>query len=168
MAARVEFEDDNGRVVRYVRHANGGGLVSPEARVHEGAMVASTAYVEAGAQVGDRSRIGAGSWLDLDVIVAEDVVVTGNVHLGPSSCVPHGFDNESRTHRHPSRPGPDLLCGGGSALHPVLGVPLARTLDQAAMRTAMRKGQAVCGWIGRPGPVATSRHSHSSTVSLPS
>jgi len=133
-----------------------------------GAMVASTAYVEAGAQVGDRSRIGAGSWLDLDVIVAEDVVVTGNVHLGPSSCVPHGFDNESRTHRHPSRPGPDLLCGGGSALHPVLGVPLARTLDQAAMRTAMRKGQAVCGWIGRPGPVATSRHSHSSTVSLPS
>src|ERR1035437_899394 len=77
MAARVEFEDDNGRVVRYVRHANGGGLVSP------GARVASTAYVEAGAQVGDRSRIGAGSWLDLDVIVGEDVVVAGNVHLGP-------------------------------------------------------------------------------------
>jgi hypothetical protein len=44
MAARVEFEDDNGQVVRYVRHANGGGLVSPRARVHEGAMVASTAY----------------------------------------------------------------------------------------------------------------------------
>src|SRR5665811_556193 len=83
MAASVEFEDDNGRVVRYVRHANGGGLVSSRARVHEGAMVASTAYVEAGAQVGDRSRIGAGSWLDLDVIVGEDVVVAGNVHLGP-------------------------------------------------------------------------------------
>ena len=42
MAASVEFEDDNGQVVRYVRHANGGGLVSPRARVHEGAMVAST------------------------------------------------------------------------------------------------------------------------------
>jgi hypothetical protein len=52
MAASVEFEDDNGQVVRYVRHANGGGLVSPGARVHEAAMVASTAYVEAGAQVG--------------------------------------------------------------------------------------------------------------------
>ena len=57
MAASVEFEDDNGQVVRYVRHANGGGLVSPRARVHEAAMVASTAYVEAGAQMGDRSRI---------------------------------------------------------------------------------------------------------------
>jgi len=82
MAATVEFEDDNGEVVRYVRHANGGGLVSPRARVHEAAMVASTAYVEAGVQVGDRSRIGAGSWLDHDVIVGKDVVVAGNVHLG--------------------------------------------------------------------------------------
>src|SRR5665647_2899802 len=79
MAASVEFEDDNGRVVRYVRHANGGGLVSPLARVHEAAMVASTAYVEAGAQVGDRSRIGAGSWLDRGV----DRVVP--VPAGPGS-----------------------------------------------------------------------------------
>src|SRR5665647_2608027 len=53
----------------------------PRPRVHEAAMVASTAYVEAGAQVGDHSRIGAGSWLDHDVIVGEDVVVAGNVHL---------------------------------------------------------------------------------------
>src|SRR5665647_651995 len=68
MAASVEFEDDNGRVVRYVRHANGGGLVSPLARVHEAAMVASTAYVEAGAQVGgplsDRRGELAGSRRD--------------------------------------------------------------------------------------------------------
>jgi len=83
MAAKVEFEDDNGQVVRYVRHRNGGGLVSPRARVHEAAAVAATAYVEAGAQVGNRSRIGAGSWLDHDVVVGEDVVVAGNVHLGP-------------------------------------------------------------------------------------
>ena len=82
MAASVEFEDDNRQVVRYVRHANGGGLVSPRAWVHEAAMVASTAYVETGARVGDRSRIGAGSWLDHDVIVGEDVVVAANVHLG--------------------------------------------------------------------------------------
>jgi len=90
MAASVEFEDDNGQVVRYVRHANGGGLVSPRARVHEAAMVASTAYVEAGAQMGDRSRIGAGSWLDHDVIVGEDVVVAGNVHLGPRTRAEDG------------------------------------------------------------------------------
>ena len=40
MTATVEFENDNGQVMRYVRHANGGGLVSPMARVHEAAMVA--------------------------------------------------------------------------------------------------------------------------------
>jgi len=40
MAVSFEFEDDNGQVVRYVRHANGGGLVSALARVHEAAMVA--------------------------------------------------------------------------------------------------------------------------------
>jgi carbonic anhydrase/acetyltransferase-like protein (isoleucine patch superfamily) len=90
MAVNVQFEDDNGQMVRYVRHANGGGLVSPQARVHEGAMVASTAYVEAGARVGDGSRIGAGSWLDHDVIVAEDVVVAGNVHLGPRTRAEEG------------------------------------------------------------------------------
>ena len=90
MAASVEFENDNGQVVRYVRHANGGGLVSPQARVHEAATVASTAYVEAGAQVGDRSRIGVGSWLDHDVIVGKDVVVAGNVHLGPRTRAEDG------------------------------------------------------------------------------
>ena len=90
MAASVEFEDGNGQVVRYVRHPNGGGLVSPSARVHEAAMVASTAYVEAGGQVGDRSRIGAGSWLDHDVIVGVDVVVAGNVHLGPRTRAEDG------------------------------------------------------------------------------
>lgn len=83
MAASVEFEDANGQVVRYVRHPNGGGLVSPRAWVHEAAVVASTAYVEAGAQVGDGSRIGAGSWVDHDVVVGKGVVVAGNVHLGP-------------------------------------------------------------------------------------
>lgn len=90
MAATVEFEDDNGQVVRYVRHANGGGLVSPRAQVHEAAVVAATAYVEAGVQVGDRSRIGAGSWLDHDVIVGKDVVVAGNVHLGPRTRAEDG------------------------------------------------------------------------------
>ena len=90
MAAGVEFEDDNGQVVRYLRHANGGGLVSPRGRVHETAMVASTAYVEAGAQVGDRSRIGPGSWLEQDVIVGQDVVVAANVHLGPRTRAEDG------------------------------------------------------------------------------
>jgi UDP-3-O-[3-hydroxymyristoyl] glucosamine N-acyltransferase len=89
MAKKVEFEDDEGRMVRYVRHPVGGGLVSPQARVHESATVAVTAYVEAGAQVGPRSRVGEGSWLDHDVVVGSDVMVAGNVHLGPRTRVGH-------------------------------------------------------------------------------
>ena len=72
VAARVEFEADNGEVVRYVRHANGGGLVSPQARVDQDAYVAANAYVEAGAHVGARTRVGAGSWLDSGVVVGAD------------------------------------------------------------------------------------------------
>ena len=113
MAATVEYEDDNGRVERYVRHVNGGGLVSPRARVHEGAMVASTAYVEAGAHVGDRSRIGAGSWLDLDVIVGQDVVVAGNVHLGPRTRVEDGTWIGTG-----ARVGSDVVIGRGARVAP--------------------------------------------------
>ena len=113
MAATVEFEDDNGKVVRYVRHANGGGLVSPRARVHEAAMVASTAYVEAGVQVGDRSRIGAGSWLDHDVIVGKDVVVAGNVHLGPRTRAKDGTWIGTG-----ARVGSDVVIEGGARVAP--------------------------------------------------
>src|SRR5665647_3181886 len=128
MAARVEFEDDNGRVVRYVRHANGGGLVSPEARVQEGAMVASTAYVEAGAQVGDRSRIGAGRWLDLVVIVGEDVVVAGNVHLGPRTRVEDG-----------------TWIGTGARVT-LSSCCAASTTRVAPTATLLGRGQTSCAW----------------------
>ena len=40
--------------------------------------------------MGNRSRIGAGSWLDYDVIVGEDVVVAANVHLGPRTRAEDG------------------------------------------------------------------------------
>jgi len=113
MAASVEFEDDNGQVVRYVRHANGGGLVSPQARVHEAAVVAPTAYVEAGAQVGDRSRIGEGSWLDHDGIGGEDVVVAGNVHLGPRTRAEDGTWIGAG-----ARVGSDVLIGRGARVEP--------------------------------------------------
>ena len=89
MAANVEFEDDNGQVVRYVRHANGG------------------------AQVGERSRIGAGSWLDLDVIVGEDVVVAGNVHLGPRTRVEDGTWIGTG-----ARVGSDVVIGRGARVGP--------------------------------------------------
>ncbi len=111
MATRVEFEDDDGQVVRYLRHVNGGGLVSPGARVHEGASVASTAYVEAGARVGDRSRIGEGSWLENDVLVGEGVVIDRNVHLGPRTRVHDGVRIGAG-----ARIGSDVVIGRGARL----------------------------------------------------
>ena len=116
MAASVEFEDDNGHVVRYVRHANGGRLVSPQARVHEAAMVASTAYVEAGAQVGARSdrrgelagsrrdrrgrrrrrreraprprtRAEDGTWIGTGARVGSDVVIGRGGRVAPDAVV---------------------------------------------------------------------------------
>ena len=78
-----------------------------------GAMVASTAYVEAGAQVGDRSRIGAGSWLDHDVIVGKDVVVAANVHLGPRTRAEDGTWIGTG-----ARVGADVVIGRGARVEP--------------------------------------------------
>ena len=132
MAAIVEFEDEDGRVVRYVRHGNGGGLVSPRARVHEGASVAPTAYVEAGAQVGDRSRIGAGSWLDHDVRVGQGVVVAGNVHLGPRSRAEDGSWIGTG-----ARVGSDAVIGRGARVLPDAVVP-----DGAVVRRRAGAGRS--------------------------
>jgi UDP-3-O-[3-hydroxymyristoyl] glucosamine N-acyltransferase len=76
-------------------------------------MVASTAYVEAGAQVGDRSRIGAGSWLDHDVIVGKDVVVAANVHLGPRTRAEDGTWIGTG-----ARVGSDVVIGRGARVAP--------------------------------------------------
>ncbi|WP_421741131.1 transferase [Cellulomonas sp.] len=89
-AGRVEFEDEQGQMVRYVRHENGRGPVAPTARVHERAWLAETAYVEAGAIIGDGSRVGAGSWIDAGAVIGADVLVDRNVHVGPGTHVGDG------------------------------------------------------------------------------
>ena len=57
----VEIEQDNGAVLRYVHHANGGGLVESSAAVDPTAFVAASAYVDQGAHVAARVRIGTGA-----------------------------------------------------------------------------------------------------------
>ena len=47
-----EFEEDNGTVLRYARHDNGGGFVESHAHVDPAAYVAENAYVDRGAVVG--------------------------------------------------------------------------------------------------------------------
>ncbi len=118
MEAKVEFEDDDGRTVRYVHHPNGGGLVSVRARVHEGAALAPTAYVDAGASVGDRSRIGSGSWLDEDVAAGQDVVISSNVHLGPRTrAVNRAWIGSG------ARGGADVVIARGALVEPDTVVP---------------------------------------------
>jgi hypothetical protein len=56
----VSVEDDAGKVTRYARHANGGGLVAPGAVVADSARIGPMTYVEHGAQ------IGSGSGLDME------------------------------------------------------------------------------------------------------
>ena len=64
-----EFEEDNGTVLRYARHENGGGSVEVNAHVDPTAYVAQSAYVDRGATVGAGARIGIGSWVDHDAVV---------------------------------------------------------------------------------------------------
>ncbi|HAM25964.1 MAG TPA: hypothetical protein DCP11_04465 [Microbacteriaceae bacterium] len=108
-----EVEDATGTVVKYRRHANGRGLVSPRARVEPSAFVSSTAYVEAEARVGDGSSIGAGSWIDQGVIIGERVFVGQNVHVGRDSQVGSG----ARLGSH-SRIGSNVLIASGVRIEP--------------------------------------------------
>ena len=98
-------------------------------------MVASTAYVEAGAQVGDRCRIGAGSWLDLDVIVGEDVVVAANVHLGPRTRAEDGTWIGTG-----ARVGSDVVIGRGARV-----APDAVVRDAAVVRRRAGSGRSEFG-----------------------
>ena len=59
-----ELEDETGAVIKYKRHANGRGLVSPSARVAESAYLEPTAHVEADARIGLEAYVGANSWID--------------------------------------------------------------------------------------------------------
>ena len=59
-----EFEEDNGTMLRYARHDNGGGFVESHAHVAPTAFVGEHAYVDRGAVVGEGARIASGAWID--------------------------------------------------------------------------------------------------------
>lgn len=83
----VSVEDDAGKVTRYVRHANGGGLVGPGAVVAESARIGAMTYVEGGARIGPGCRIGHGSWIDRDTTVGERTVIGDGVRIGRGAVV---------------------------------------------------------------------------------
>ena len=111
-------EDDAGKVTRYLRHSNGGGLVAPGAYVAENARVGSMTYVEPGAYIGSGSRVGHGSWIDREARVGDRTVIGDGVYVG------HGTVIGNRVHigSH-SRIGAGALIGHGTRLHADTTVP---------------------------------------------
>ncbi|THG36082.1 hypothetical protein E6C70_00615 [Glaciibacter flavus] len=82
-----EVELEKGVVTKYRRHVNGGGFVSPKARVDQSAEVASTAYVEQGALISREAFVGAGSWVDRDAMIGSHAFIGANVHVGAGAII---------------------------------------------------------------------------------
>lgn len=82
-----EFEEDNGTVLRYARHDNGGGRVEAYAHVDPTAFVAASAYVDRGAVVHAGTRIGTGAWVDQGAVVHAGAVIGSAAHIAPAAVV---------------------------------------------------------------------------------
>jgi UDP-3-O-[3-hydroxymyristoyl] glucosamine N-acyltransferase len=88
MNAKFEsVEDDAGKVTRYVRRANGGGLVAPGATVADSTRIGSMTYVENGARIGHGCRIGHGSWIDRDATIGDRTVIGDGVRIGRGTVI---------------------------------------------------------------------------------
>lgn len=83
----VSVEDDAGKVTRYSRHDNGGGLIAPGAIVADSARIGPMTYVEHGAQVGPGCRIGHGSWIDRDATIGSRTVIGDGVRIGRGTVI---------------------------------------------------------------------------------
>lgn len=83
----IEIEDDDGVVLRYSRHPNGGGMVEASARVHHDAWIDASAYVDPGARVHARAHVAAGAWIDRGAVVREGATVGRYAHVGPAAVI---------------------------------------------------------------------------------
>ena len=114
----VSVEDDAGKVTRYVRHDNGGGLIAPGAIVAESARIGRMTYVEHGAQVGAGCLIGHGSWIDRDARIGDRTVIGDGVHIGRGTVI----GNRVHIGSH-SRIGSSALIAHGTHLEADATVP---------------------------------------------
>lgn len=144
----VSVEDDAGKVTRYARHDNGGGLIAPGAVVAENARIGRMTYVEPGAQVGDDCLIGHGSWIDRDVRIGERTVIGDGVYIGRGTVI----GNRVHIGSH-SRIGSSVLIGHGTHLEGdttvsdggevLLGAkPVANTAANSRTHRRARRGMA--------------------------
>jgi UDP-3-O-[3-hydroxymyristoyl] glucosamine N-acyltransferase len=119
VSAKFEaVEDESGKVTRYVRHTNGGGLIAPGAVVAESARIGPMTYVEPGAQIGPGCRIGHGSWIDREAKVGDRAVIGDGVRIGRGTVI----GNRVHIGSH-SRIGSSVLVGHGVHLHADSTVP---------------------------------------------
>ncbi|KSW14022.1 transferase [Cellulomonas sp. B6] len=116
-----ELETEDGKVVRYQRHENGGGLVAKGARVHESAFVADSAWVDPGAVVEAGASVGRFCWIEPGAVVSERARLGSHVHVGRDAVVGRG-----------ARLGARVDVGAGAQLDAALVVePEARIADGA-------------------------------------
>jgi UDP-3-O-[3-hydroxymyristoyl] glucosamine N-acyltransferase len=114
----VSVEDDAGKVTRYARHANGGGLIAPGATAAESSHIGPMTYVEYGARIGSGCRIGHGSWIDRDATIGDRAVIGDGVRIGRGAVI----GNRVHIGSH-SRIGSSVLIEHGVHLHADSRVP---------------------------------------------
>lgn len=85
-----ELETEDGKVVRYQRHENGGGLVAKGAQVDPTAFVADSAWVDPGAVVEAGASVGKFCWVEPGAVVQERARLGSHVHVGREAVVGRG------------------------------------------------------------------------------
>ncbi|MGX9899444.1 hypothetical protein ACW0JT_05275 [Arthrobacter sp. SA17] len=121
MSKKIEsVEDDAGKVTRYRRHPNGGGLIGPGAEVEESSFIGSTTYIEAGACVGSGCRIGDGSWIDRRARIGDLALIGDGVYVGEERSWATGSASAA-THAL----APELKWATGPPLTGIAGFPTA-------------------------------------------
>lgn len=138
MSRKIEsVEDDAGKVTRYRRHPNGGGLVGPGAEVEDTSFIGSTTYVEAGACVGSGCRIGHGSWIDRRAKIGDRTFIGDGVYVGPETVL--GSKVHIGSH---SRIGAGARIGHGAKLDADTRVPdggVVSTVAKQSRKVATRR-----------------------------
>jgi UDP-3-O-[3-hydroxymyristoyl] glucosamine N-acyltransferase len=134
MSRKIEFvEDDAGKVTKYLRHPNGGGLIGPGAEVDETSFIGSTTYVEAGAHVGPGCKIGAGGWIDRKARIGDHAFIGNGVYVGQDAIV--GRRAHIGSH---SRIGAGARVGEGMRLRGDTVVPDGELVEAASAKAAQK------------------------------
>lgn len=85
-----ELELDDGTIVRYRRHENGGGRVALNATVHATAFIAESAWVDPGAVVQAGARVARFSWIERHASIGPWSVIADSVRVGAGAVIGNG------------------------------------------------------------------------------